>query len=128
MTTEEAVEYFADPTVAHNFVASLRWPDQVECPRCGGARLSFLTTRLLWKCSQCKKQFSVKVGTLFEDSPLPLSKWLPAMWMLVNSKKSISSYELARVVGVTQKTAWFMLHRIRLAMQAKSFTDGRSGD
>ena len=117
-----AVKYFADPEVAHTFVAALRWPDGIAvCPRCEGKRHSFLRTRLVWKCLDCKKQFSVKVGTIFEDSPLSLSKWLPAMWMLVNCKNGISSYELARALCVTQKTAWFMLHRIRLAMQAKSF-------
>jgi transposase-like protein len=120
-TLLEAVKYFADPNVAHNFVASLRWPAEVRCPRCDSTRQSFLASRRVWKCLNCTKQFSVKVGTIFEDSPLPLSKWLPAMWMLVNCKNGISSYELSRAIGVTQKTAWFMLHRIRLAMQHKSF-------
>lgn len=121
LTLLAAVQYFADPNVAHNFVASLRWPNEVQCPGCDGTRHSFLATRRLWKCLDCKKQFSVKVGTIFEDSPLPLSKWLPAMWMLVNCKNGISSYELARALCVTQKTAWFMLHRIRLAMQHQTF-------
>ena len=121
-TLLEAVKYFADPDVAHAFVANLRWPDgAVACPRCEGVRHSYLANRRVWKCLGCKKQFSVKVGTIFEDSPLPLSKWLPAMWQLANCKNGISSYELARALGVTQKTAWFMLARIRLAMQAKSF-------
>ena len=122
-TLLDAVKYFADPDVAHAFVAALRWPNgTVHCPRCAGERLSYLSGRRVWKCLDCKKQFSVKVGTIFEDSPLPLSKWLPAMWMLVNSKNGISSYELHRAIGVTQKTAWFMLHRIRLAMQHRSFS------
>jgi len=122
-TLLEAVKYFADENVAHGFVAALRWPDaEVRCPRCDSKRHSFLATRRVWKCLDCKKQFSVKVGTIFEDSPLPLSKWLPAMWMICNCKNGISSYELHRAIGVTQKTAWFMLHRLRLAMQHKSFT------
>ena len=120
-TLLEAVEYFADPDVAHNFVARLRWPNEARCPRCDETRTSFLRSRRVWKCLACKKQFSVKVGTIFEDSPLSLSKWLPAMWQIANCKNGISSYELARALGVTQKTAWFMLHRIRLAMQAGSF-------
>jgi len=122
-TLIEAVKYFADADVAHNFVAALRWPDaEVHCPRCDSKRHSFLATRRVWKCLDCHKQFSVKVGTIFEDSPLSLSKWLPAMWMICNCKNGISSYELSRALGVTQKTACFMLHRIRLAMQHKTFT------
>src|SRR5687767_922305 len=95
-TLLEAVKYFADPDVAHTFVASLRWPNQVECPRCESTRHSYLAARRVWKCLDCKRQFSVKVGTIFEDSPLSLSKWLPAMWQLSNCKNGISSYELAR--------------------------------
>lgn len=122
-TLLEAVKYFSDRDIAHNFVTALRWPDgRVICPRCEGDRHSFLSGRRVWKCLSCKKQFSVKVGTIFEDSPLSLSKWLPAMWQLANCKNGISSYELARAIGVTQKTAWFMLARIRLAMQQKSFS------
>jgi transposase-like protein len=120
-TLLQAVTYFADPAIAHNFVVNLRWPNAVHCPRCDGTRQSYLAARRVWKCLDCKKQFSVKVGTIFEDSPLSLSKWLPAMWMLANCKNGISSYELHRALGVTQKTAWFMLHRIRAAMQTKSF-------
>src|SRR5688572_18326840 len=120
-TLLQAVEYFADPDVAHAFVTRLRWPNEPRCPRCDNPRTSFLKSRRLWKCLGCQKQFSVKVGTIFEDSPLSLSKWLPAMWQLSNCKNGISSYELARAIGVTQKTAWFMLSRIRLAMQTKSF-------
>ena len=80
-----------------------------------------MKTRRVWKCKDCKKQFSVKIGTIFEDSAIPLSKWLPSLWMLVNCKNGISSYELARAIGVTQKSAWFMLHRIRFAVQSESF-------
>ncbi len=103
------------------FVAGLRWPGGVTCPRCESKEVTFLKTRRLWKCRGCQKQFSAKVGTIFEDSPIGLEKWLPAMWMIANCKNGISGYELARALGVTQKTAWFMLHRLRLAMQAKSF-------
>jgi transposase-like protein len=120
-TLLEAIRYFSDLDVATDFVAGLRWPDGPVCPRCGGREHSYLTTRRLWKCKACKRQFSVKVGTIFEDSPLGLDKWLPAVWLAANSKNGISSHELARALGVTQKSAWFMLHRIRLAMQRGSF-------
>jgi transposase-like protein len=120
-TLLEAIRYFADPDVSLQFVASLRWPNGATCPVCESKDVSFLKTRRIWKCKACKKQFSVKLGTIFEDSPIGLDKWLPALWMLANCKNGISSYELARALGVTQKTAWFMLHRIRLAMQSKTF-------
>ena len=110
-----AVKYFADVETAIGFVAALRWPDGVICPRCDATGVCYrLSTRPLWKCRACKKQFSVKVGSIFEDSPIGLDKWLPAMWMLVNCKNGVSSYEIARDIGVTQKSAWFMLHRLRL--------------
>lgn len=117
----QAIRYFADADVATEFVAELRWPKGPVCPRCGCMDHSYLTTRRVWKCKGCKKQYSVKLGTIFEDSPLGLDKWLPAVWLVANSKNGISSHELARSLGVTQKSAWFMLHRIRLAMQAGSF-------
>jgi transposase-like protein len=122
-TLLEAVKYFADEDLALQFVANLHpgWENGPVCPKCEAPEPSFLKTRRIWKCKACKKQFSAKVGTIFEDSPISLSKWLPAMWMLVNDKNGISSYELARALGVTQKTAWFMLSRIRLAMQSESF-------
>jgi transposase-like protein len=126
-TLLEAVRYFADADVALDFVARLRWPSGASCPDCGGKETSFLKTRRIWKCKSCKRQFSVKVGTIFEDSPIGLSKWLPAMWLIANCKNGISSYQLARDLGVTQKTAWFLLHRIRLAMQSESF-DKMEGD
>lgn len=116
-----AVTYFADVDVATMFVAGLRWQDGVTCPHCEGKECPYVASRRIWQCKGCRKQFSVKVGSIFEDSPIPLSKWLPAMWMLVNCKNGVSSYEIARDLGVTQKTAWFMLHRLRLAIQAKSF-------
>jgi transposase-like protein len=117
----EAIRYFSDLDVAVDYVAKLRWPNGPVCPRCGGTEYSYLTTRRVWKCKACKKQYSVKVGTIFEDSPLGLDKWLPAVWLIANSKNGISSHELGRALGVTQKSAWFMLHRIRLAMRGGSF-------
>lgn len=113
----EAVVYFADRGRASDFVAQMRWPDGVAvCPDCESKEHYYLASRRVWKCKVCKRQFSVKVGTIFEDSPLSLSKWLPAVWLLANSKNGVSSHEMGRALGVTQKTAWFMLHRIRGAM------------
>jgi len=120
-TLLEAVTFFSDKDVSLSFVARLRWPDGVSCPYCQASEPSFLSTRRIWKCRACKKQFSAKAGTIFEDSPIALEKWLPAMWFVVNCKNGISSYELARALGVTQKTAWFMAHRIRLAVQTGTF-------
>lgn len=120
-TLMQAIRYFANLEVATIFLATLRWPNGVTCPACEAKNPGFLKTRRIWKCRDCGKQFSVKLGTIFEDSPLGLDKWLPAIWLLANAKNGISSYELARSLGVTQKTAWFMLHRIRLAMQSKTF-------
>jgi transposase-like protein len=117
----EAVRYFSDLDVANDFLATLRWPNGPVCPRCGCVEHSYLTTRRIWKCKGCKKQYSVKLGTIFEDSPLGLDKWLPAVWLIANSKNGISSHELGRALGTTQKSAWFMLHRIRLAMQTGTF-------
>ena len=120
-TLIEAVRYFSDPQVCVDFVASLRWPSGPVCPSCEGTEHSYLTTRRLWKCKACKRQFSVKVGTIFEDSALGLDKWLVSIWLIANSKNGISSHELARSVGITQKSAWFVLHRVRLAMQTGTF-------
>jgi transposase-like protein len=120
-TLVDAVRYFADPDVCVNYVAKLRWPNGPVCPRCDGREHSYLTTRRLWKCKNCKKQFSVKSGSIFEDSAIPLDKWLASIWLIANSKNGISSHELGRSVGITQKSAWFVLHRIRLAMQTQSF-------
>ena len=118
----EAIRYFSDPELAFAFMLEIRWPDgKVTCPRCGHGETSFLTTRRIWKCKGCKRQFSLKVGTIFEDSPLGWDKWLPAIWLIANSKNSISSHELGRSLGVTQNTAWFLLHRIREAMRTGSF-------
>ena len=120
-TLTEAVRYFADPDICLSFMAEQRWPDgRVLCPICGSDRVGFLSEYRRWKCSgkHPRRQFSIKVGTIFEDSPLGLDKWLPALWMLVNDKNGISSYEVSRALGVTQKTAWFMLHRLRLALSS----------
>src|SRR6266404_1004167 len=119
-TLHDAIKHFANEDNAFNFVKAIRWPDGVvKCPTCGSTELSFLSTRKLWKCKKthAQRQFSVKVGTVLEDSPIALDKWLCAFWLIANAKNGISSYELHRSIGVTQKTAWFMLHRIRLALQ-----------
>ena len=123
-TLLQAVRFFADEDEAIQFVADMRWPDgEQACPKCGSvAEHYFMKTRKRWKCRFCRHQFSVKVDTIFEGSPIKLSKWLPAVWMLGNSKNGISSYELACALGVTQKTAWFMLHRIREAMSDDDFS------
>jgi transposase-like protein len=126
-TLAGAIKYFANKDVALDLLVALRWPEGIFCPRCACTEYSFLKTRRIWKCKGCEKQFSVKLGTIFEDSPIGLDKWLPAIWLIVNAKNGISSYELHRALGVTQKTAWFMLHRIRLAMQTDTFAK-MSGD
>ena len=115
------MRHFADLDVATEFVAKLRWPNGPFCPECGSVEHSYLTTRRVWKCKACKKQYSVKKGTIFEDSPIGLDKWLAAIWMVANCRNGISSHEMGRSIGVTQKSAWFMLQRIRLAMQTGSF-------
>jgi transposase-like protein len=99
----------------------MRWPDGIACPRCGHREVSFIGTRRIWKCKGCKQQFSAKVGTIMEDSPLGLDKWMAGIWLVVNAKNGISSYEIHRAIGVRQPTAWFMLQRIRYALQAESF-------
>src|SRR5437660_4761560 len=118
-TLLEAVTYFSNPENAFQFFVGIRWPKGVRCPRCGSDKVTFLENARVWKCRtpHPKQKFSAKVGTIFEDSPIGLEKWLPAMWLVVNCKNGISSYEVHRALGVTQKTAWFMLQRIRLAMQ-----------
>src|SRR6476620_702350 len=116
-TLIEAVTFFNDPKNAIEYLASRRWPKGVTCPYCEQDHPMFLETRLIWKCRKCRKQFSVKVGTIFEDSAIALGKWLVVTWQLVNCKNGVSSYEIAKAIGVTQKSAWFMLQRIRKAMQ-----------
>ena len=129
-TLTEAIVYFADLDRAHDFVINLRFPNGAACPRygCGSANVGWVTTRRLIQCRDCKKQSSLKVGTIFEDSPIGFDKWLPAMWMIGGDRNGISSHELGRAVGVTQKTAWFMLHRIRLAMKNKSIEKPFTGE
>lgn len=119
----DVTRYFADKDVCNDFVASMRWPEGVVCPYCACKRVSFLKSRRIWKCmdKDCHKQFSVKTGSVFEDSPIPLDKWMVAVWLVVNCKNGISSYELHRDLDVTQKSAWFMLHRIRLALRNSSW-------
>ena len=119
-TLQQAILYFADADNCLNFMVERRWPDGVECPTCGSKEVRFISTRRMWECKSqhSKKQFSAKIGTIFEDSALPLDKWLIAMWMIANCKNGVSSYEIHRAIGVTQKSAWFMLHRIRLACSA----------
>ncbi|HTX39632.1 MAG TPA: IS1595 family transposase [Bryobacteraceae bacterium] len=120
----DAVIYFADYQHCHDFMVSLRWPDgKVKCPQCGAEKVCYLAKNRVWKCyaPHPKPRFTLKTGTIFEDSPIGLEKWLPAVWMLLNCKNGISSWELHRALGVTQKTAWFMLHRIRLAMKSQTF-------
>jgi transposase-like protein len=121
-TLQQAILHFADADNCLDFMVERRWPRGVECPTCGRKDVRFISTRRMWECKaqHARKQFSAKVGTIFEDSALPLDKWLIALWMVANCKNGISSYEVARALGVTQKSAWFMLHRIRLAMQNRS--------
>jgi hypothetical protein len=122
-TLVDAIRYFADPDVSLRTMIELRWPEGVHCPTCGRTDPRFIATRHMWECKEkhSRKQFSAKVGTIFEDSPIDLGKWFAAIWMVANCKNGISSYEMHRALGVTQKTAWFMDHRIRLAMKTGSF-------
>jgi transposase-like protein len=121
-TLSDAIRYFADEQVCIDTVASMRWPKGPQCPAClmPDMRQHWLKAQRRWQCRDCGKQYSVKVNTIFEDSPIKLEKWLTAMWLLANCKNGISSYEIARDIGVTQKSAWFMLQRIRLAMKNQS--------
>lgn len=122
-TLQEAITYFADFENCRQFMISVRWVDnKVLCPTCGSDKVTFLRAARLYKCygRHPRPKFSLKVGTVFEDSPIALEKWLPAVWLVVNCKNGISSHEVGRALGVTQKSAWFMLHRIRLALQSGS--------
>jgi len=121
-TLQQAIVYFSDPDRAFEFAVKLRWPDgKVTCPRCSSEQNYFIKTRKLWLCRGCNKQFTLKVNTIFEDSALGMDKWMAAFWMLVNCKNGISSMEIHRAIGVTQKSAWFMLQRLRLALRTGSF-------
>lgn len=122
-TLVEAVRYFSDEERAHAFLVGMRWPGGVCCPQCGGTRINYISTRKRWTCKDCliAKQFSVRTGTIFEDSKLPLGTWMIGVWMVVNAKNGCSSWELHRALGITQKSAWFLGHRIRKAMAVGSF-------
>lgn len=123
-TLQQAIQFFGDSENCRRFMIAVRWPDgKVRCPQCDSDKVTYLETARLYRCygDHPRQKFSLKVGTVFEDSPIGLDKWLPAVWLLVNCKNGISSYEVARDLGVTQKSAWFMLHRIRLAVQSRSF-------
>lgn len=130
-TLLEAIEYFSDYENCRQFMAAIRWFDGVvRCPTCNSDEVIYLANAKVYKCSQNhpRQKFSLKIGTVFEDSPISLQKWLPALWLMVSCKNGVSSYEIHRALGVTQKSAWFMLHRIRLAMQSKTFAKlGDSG-
>jgi transposase-like protein len=128
---QEAIVYFSDPDNCIDYIAIRRWPNGVICPGCGSTKVSqFNEKRRTWKCGSHhpKREFSIKVGTIYEDSPIPLDKWLTATWMLTNCKNGVSSYEIARDVKVSQKAAWFMLQRIRLAMQDEFFGSKLNGE
>jgi hypothetical protein len=123
-TLQDAIVHYSVPANCHEFMMNLRWPNgEVQCPRCGGFDVSYLPNARVFKCyaKHDRQKFSLKVGTIFEDSPLGLDKWLVVMWMLVNCKNGVSSYEIHRAIGVTQKSAWFMLQRCRLAMQDEGY-------
>ena len=123
-TLQTAILYFSEFENCRKFMTELRWPDgKVACPVCGAEKVTFLAKTRVWKCyaGHLTPTFSLKTGTIFEDSPIALEKWLPAAWIVINAKNGISSYEVHRALGVTQKTAWFMLHRVRLAMQDGNF-------
>src|ERR1700682_6265189 len=117
-TLQEAIVYFADPANCREYLVARRWPKGVTCPRCGSTDVLFLAkyNRWHWRAKHSAPQFTLKTGTIFEDSPVGLDKWLMAMWQIVNCKNGISSYEIHRAIGVTQKTAWFLDHRIRFAL------------
>ncbi len=123
-TLQQAIIHFSDPENCRKFMIAVRWLDGVvRCPYCNSEKVTYLAKAKVYRCygNHPKQKFSLKIGTVFEDSAIGLEKWLPATWLLCNSKNGISSYELSRAIGVTQKTAWFMLHRIRLAMTTQSF-------
>ena len=128
---QQAIQVFSDEQVCIDAVALMRWPDGPECSDCRGEDKKnpmWLKTQKRWKCRSCRRQFSVKVGTIFEDSPIPLQKWLPALWMMCNCKNGVSSWELHRTLGITQKSAWFVGQRLRLALKNKSvFKMGQEG-
>src|ERR1035438_9846227 len=117
-TLQEAIVYFSNPINCREYLVARRWPNGVTCPRCGSTKVAFLEKYARWQCSvtHAARQFTSKTGTIFEDSPIGLDKWLVAMWQVVNCKNGISSYEVHRAIGITQKSAWFLDHRIRFAL------------
>lgn len=127
-TLQEAIRFFADPQRCHDLLSSMRWPQGPACPKCNSLRQGFLKSRSVYQCKDCRKQYTAKLGTIFEDSPLPLDKWFCALWMITSAKNGVSSYEVHRALKVTQKTAWFMLHRLRLALQKGSIDRKLMGD
>ena len=126
-TLQAAIQYFSDEQVCIDTVAQMRWPDGVRCPACEQQNLRWMAKPKRWKCRECERQFSVKLGTVMEDSPVSLTKWLPALWLISNCKNGVSSWELHRALGVTQKTAWFMLHRLRLMLSGNKFGHSKIG-
>jgi transposase-like protein len=128
-TLQQAIKHYSDEQICIAAVAKMRWPGGIPvCPACGHKEHYYLKTQKRWKCKECYKQFTVKLGTVFEESPISLTKWLPALWMLVSCKNGISSYELASALGVSQKAAWFMLQRLRLALQDDFFGSKLGGE
>jgi transposase-like protein len=126
---QEVVVYFADPQNCYDYVVPRRWPDGVICPTCGSDRVTLQPQHNRWQCSNRhpRRQFSLKTGTVMEDSPIGLDKWLTAMWLVASNRNGVSSWELHRAVKITQKTAWFLLHRVRLAMQDELANEKLSG-
>ena len=132
-TATEAMLYFSDPEVAQPTIVALRWPNGITCPECGRANPRYTAARRIWECrtAHARKQFSAKRGTIFEDSPIGLDKWFTVIWMIANRDKWVSSHEIHRQIGITQKSAWFMVNRIQRAMETGSFinpTDDTAAD
>ncbi|HMS83810.1 MAG TPA: IS1595 family transposase [Nitrospira sp.] len=127
-TLQEAIRYFADQQRCQDLLSAMRWPQGPVCPRCNSLNHGYLKSRKVYQCKDCRKQYTAKLGTIFEDSPLPLDKWFCALWMITSAKNGVSSYEVHRALKVTQKTAWFMLHRLRLALQKGSIDRKLMGD
>jgi transposase-like protein len=128
MTLVEAMRFYGDPDAATRTLAAARWGDANECLHCHSRdRHFYISTRRIWKCRACRKQFSPKAGTIFEDSPISLDRWLIAIWMVANSEQCVSTYKLHRMLGVTQTTTTFMLRRIRLAIAVRSGASEGSG-
>jgi transposase-like protein len=126
-TLREAMAHFAEPINCVNYMVAKRWPDGVTCPTCGNTKVTYDAKTMRWQCSShhAKRKFSLKTGTILEDSPIGLDKWLPVIWLVTNCKNGVSSWEIHRHMGVTQKTAWFMVQRARLALQGKNGGNSR---